>query len=228
MAQASNKVTRSATGKQPKAASKTIAKQAPNPAREAVAIKPAAKAPDVSANPAVTTSPAAPKSPFQTLIAGEESYLDLAFTRPQDAAEAINEQITTANEMFRRLTQTFLDQSRNGYGQYKGNLEEANQSLQQSLEAVAEDIQALRLKRLELMQMQCQAGFDLAKSLITADGFANALQLALGFAQKQGDAFAQGQKEVAGLTCHMTKNCLAPFYAAMKCDPFGFSAPRAA
>lgn len=179
-----------------------------------------------AAKPAAKTAPAksvrAPE-PQEVRLAAAQPVAEVLLPTPDRAAEVLKERALEAQEFSRKITQGFMNQTRDSYDQFKKVSEEATASAQKSFDTADANLKALRMRVIDFAQQQAQTGFDLARSLAGAASPADAMQLWTSYLTRQPEAAAALQKDIAELTRKLAADSALPMGGAINLDPFGLA-----
>lgn len=179
-----------------------------------------------AAKPAAKTPPAKPvliAEPQEGRLAEDKPVADVLFPTPDRAAEVLKERALEAQEFSRKITQGFLNQSRDSYDQFRKVSEEATASAQKSFDTADANLKALRMRVIDFAQQQANSGFEFARSLAGAASPADAMQLWTSYLTRQPEAAAALQKDIAELTRKFAAGSAVPMGGAINLDPFGLA-----
>lgn len=168
-------------------------------------------------------APAPAREPEEGRLSEDLPAVDILFTTPDRAAEVLKERALEAQEFSRKITQGFLNQTRDSYDQIKKVSEEATASAQKTFETADANLKAMRLRVIDFAQQQADAGFEFARSLASATSPADAMQLWTSYLTRQPEAAAELQKDIAELARKFATGSDLPLGGAINLDPFGLT-----
>ena len=120
---------------------------------------------------------------------------------------------TAFSEAVRQLAEKSVDQTREAYERSKSALEAAVDPVARSFDALGKGAAALNRKIIEIAQENVSSGFDLAKSLATAETLAEMVELPATYWRKQLNALSAQAEEVRTLSTKVAADMVAPINA---------------
>ena len=123
---------------------------------------------------------------------------------------------TVFPEAARELAEKTVTQTREAYERSKDVLEAALETVERSYDALGQGAAALNRKIIEIAQRNINSGFDLAKSLATAETLAEIMELRATYWHKQFTALVAQAEEVRALYTKVAGEMAEPSKMHMK------------
>jgi phasin len=123
---------------------------------------------------------------------------------------------TVFPEATRELAEKTVAQTREAYERSKDVLEAALETVERSYDALGQGAAALNRKIIEIAQRNINSGFDLAKSLATAETLAEIMELRATYWHKQFTALVAQAEEVRALYTKVAGEMAEPSKMHMK------------
>lgn len=166
------------------------------PETKPVAAKPAPEA--VAATPAQTQS-------FQPAKAPEVAT---------DILQAAAVPVANLQEMLRVATESSVERSKLAYERMRSSAEETTETLESAFKVASDGSTAISNKAIDLLRLNANSFFDLAKSLTEAKSLSDVVVLQTQFARTQFETFSAQAKEISGLVQKVATDTAAPLNAA--------------
>jgi phasin len=175
----------------------------------------AAAAPEAPAA-AELAAPAPAPVKAKEKVAAEAEAAPAAFAGldPTAVIDGAMTQMTEAREILRQASAASLEQGRAAYARLKDAAEELSASIESAYKASGEGAEALRVKAVDAIKLNADAGFEYARAAAAAKTLPDLVTLQADFARKQTEIFGAQAREFASLAEKVANDALAPFKSA--------------
>ena len=117
---------------------------------------------------------------------------------------------------FRDFAEKTLSGSKDSYAKMKAAAEEAPEAFEDSVDTARSGMVELSHKSLDAAKVHSDASFAFAKELLGAKTFAEVLELQMGFARKQTEAFAAQVKDMQDFSQKFVADASRPVKASVE------------
>jgi len=174
----------------------------PEPKPEAkVEVKPAAVKP-------VPEAVAAPSS------AAKSSKPETPPEAASDILHAASAPVANLQEMLRLAAESSVERSKLAYERLRSSAEETTETLESAFKVASDGQTAINNKAIDLLRLNANSFFDLAKSLTEAKSLSEVVVLQTQFARTQFETLSAQAKEMSGLVQKVATDTAAPLNAA--------------
>jgi phasin len=129
---------------------------------------------------------------------------------PAKTLETAMAQLEEVRELLRHTSETSLEQSRAAYARLKEAAEEVAASIESAYKVSGEGAEALRLKAVDALKANADAGFEYARAAAAAKTLPDLVTLQADFARKQGEIFGAQARDFASLAEKVATDAAAP------------------
>ena len=129
---------------------------------------------------------------------------------PAKTLETAMAQLEEVRELLRHTSETSLEQSRAAYARLKEAAEEVAASIESAYKVSGEGAEALRLKTVDALKANADAGFEYARAAAAAKSLPDLVTLQADFARKQGEIFGAQARDFASLAEKVATDAAAP------------------
>lgn len=161
----------------------------------------------INAAPAGAEKEAAAAAPEATAKPAEKPATDALVTNVLEGADL------AVPEAFRSAAEKMVTQSRDAYERTKDVMEDTVEMLEESIDKAGQGTAELNRKLIELVQLNLNSSFDLAKELAGAKNVAEIVEFQTAFARKQFETLTTQAEEVRELSTKIATDTVEPLKA---------------
>lgn len=131
-----------------------------------------------------------------------------------EVLQAATAPVANLQEMMRLAAESSVERSKLAYERLRSSAEETTETIESAFKVATDGSSAISNKAIDLLRLNANSFFDLAKSLTEAKTLSEVVVLQTQFARQQFEALSGQAKEMSGLLQKVATDTAAPLNAA--------------